>query len=185
MKITGITPHILLITGAPGIGKTTVLRRVAEGLETVHVCGFYTEELREQGIRRGFRLVGLDGSEGIIAHVKFPLRHRVGKYGVDVEVLDRLAQTTLAIHEECAVYLVDEIGKMECLAPGFVTAMGKLFTYDRPLVATIGRKGGSFIAEVKARNDVELLELTHANRDHMPTEALAWLSRRSIETGLG
>ncbi len=54
-------PRILLITGIPGIGKTTVLRKVTERLGDVRVCGFYTEELREQGIRRGFRLIGFDG----------------------------------------------------------------------------------------------------------------------------
>ena len=45
-------PHILLVTGASGVGKTTVLRKVAESLD-VRICGFYTEELREDG-RAGY-----------------------------------------------------------------------------------------------------------------------------------
>lgn len=174
-------PHILLITGAPGVGKTTVLRKVAAALDNARICGFYTEELREQGVRRGFRLVGFDGSQGIIAHVDLPHRQRVGKYGVDVVVLDRLAHTTLALHENCVVYLVDEIGKMECLSPGFVAAMRTLLESDRPLVATIGKKGGGLIEEVKARGDVELLEVTRANRDSLPADLLDWLDRRSVK----
>jgi nucleoside-triphosphatase len=175
--------HILLITGAPGAGKTTVLRKVAEGLGNARICGFYTEELREQGIRRGFHLVGFDGNQGIIAHVDLPHRQRVGKYGVDVAVLDRLARTTLALHEDCALYLVDEIGKMECLSPGFVAAMRTLLEVKQPLVATIGKKGGGFIGEVKARGDVELLEVTRAKRDALPREVLDWLARHGVSPG--
>lgn len=40
-------PRILLITGIPGIGKTTVVRKVVKRLGKAHVCGFYTEALRE------------------------------------------------------------------------------------------------------------------------------------------
>jgi nucleoside-triphosphatase THEP1 len=45
-------PHVLLITGTPGIGKTTVIRRVAEGVKAEGLRGFYTEEIRESGERR-------------------------------------------------------------------------------------------------------------------------------------
>ncbi len=174
-------PHILLITGAPAVGKTTVLRKVAAGLGDAQICGFYTEELREQGVRLGFRLVGFDGTEGLIAHVDLTGQQRVGKYGVDVAALDRLAQATLAPHADCEVYLVDEIGKMECLAAGSVRAMRTLLESRKPLVATIGRKGGGFIEEVKARDDVELREVTCANRDALPADLLARVARRSVK----
>lgn len=176
-------PHILLLTGTPGIGKTTVLRQVAEGLGNKRIGGFYTAELREQGVRRGFRLVGFDGSQGIIAHVDLPQQQRVGKYGVDVAALDRLAETTLAFPSDRTAYLVDEIGKMECLSPCFVAAMGTLLAADIPLVATVGKKGGGFIDEVKQRRDVELWEVTHANRDALPAEILNWLSRHGVSPG--
>ena len=48
---------VLLLTGVPGIGKTTVIRRAADRLKGRRLGGFYTEEIREQGDRRGFRLV--------------------------------------------------------------------------------------------------------------------------------
>ncbi len=181
MAIALAIPQILLITGAPGIGKTTVLRELAEGLGDAHICGFYTEALRDQGVRRGFRLVGFDGTEGIIAHVDLTGQHRVGKYGVDVAALDRLAKATLAPHADCVVYLVDEIGKMECLAPGFVLAMRTLLKTGKPLVATIGKKGGGFIAEVKARDDAELVEVTRTNRDTLPVDLLDRVAGRSVK----
>jgi nucleoside-triphosphatase len=63
---------VLLLTGVPGIGKTAVTRRVADRLQNRRIGGFYTEEIREDSDRRGFRLVGFDGSEGVIADVDFP-----------------------------------------------------------------------------------------------------------------
>jgi nucleoside-triphosphatase THEP1 len=50
-------PHVLLIAGTPGIGKTTAIRRVADELEAKGLWGFYTEKIREGGERLGFRLV--------------------------------------------------------------------------------------------------------------------------------
>ncbi len=181
MATAPLIPHILLITGAPGVGKTTVLRKVAERLGDTHICGFYTEELREQGVRRGFRLVGFDGTEGLIAHVNFTGQQRVGKYGVDVPAMGRLAQATMAPQADCAIYLVDEIGKMECLAPDFVLAMRTLLESDTLLVATIGKKGSGFIAEVKARDDAELFEVTRANRDTLPADLTDWVVRRRVK----
>ena len=169
-------PHILLITGVPGVGKTTAIRAVADALATQLLAGFYTEELRERGERKGFRLVGFGGGEGVIAQVNFPHTHRVGKYGVDVAAIDRLAASTLRTHDSCAIYLVDEIGKMECLSARFVDAMHGVLDTGRPVVATIARKGGGFIASVKARPDVELWEITRANRDSMPERVIAWLA---------
>lgn len=110
-----------------------------------------------------------------MSHVDFPGPRRVGKYGVDVSVIDALAASALAEKDDTEVYLVDEIGKMECLSPRFVAALRGLLDSRKPVVATIARKGGGFIAEVKERRDVEIWEVTRANRDGMPKEVLAWL----------
>ena len=82
-------PNKLLLTGLPGVGKTTLVRRVVDSLPDLHPAGFYTAEIRERGQRRGFRAVGMDGSEGLLAHVEIPGVHRVGRYGVDVEGFER------------------------------------------------------------------------------------------------
>jgi nucleoside-triphosphatase len=165
---------ILLLTGVPGIGKTTVIRQVADRLKKGRIGGFYTEEIREHGDRRGFRLVGFDGTERVIAHVDFPKTHRVGRYGVDVGAIDE-ATVLLADDRAVQVYLVDGIGKMECLSERFVAAMRTLLIGPKPVVATIARRGGGFIAEAKRTEGAAIWEVTRTNRDLLPSRGLRWL----------
>ncbi len=166
---------MLLLTGVPGVGKTTVIRHLAAQLAGRRVGGFYTEEIREGGQRRGFRLRTFDGEARIIAHVDFPKRPRVGKYGVDVSALDGVVGSALAPDATVAVYLVDEIGKMECLSPRFVAALRALLASGQPVVASVALKGGGPIEEVKRRTDVLLWEATRENRDRLPGQVVAWL----------
>ena len=164
-------PH-LLITAVPGAGKTTVIRRLAAELDAKTLGGFYTEEVRVRGERRGFRLVAFDGKEALIAHVDLTKTKRVGKYGVDVAAIDAAVGTALAPRRGTTLYLVDEIGKMECLSQRFVAAMHGLLAGKVPVVATVARRGGGFIAAVKRREDCELWTLTRANRDALPFEII-------------
>jgi nucleoside-triphosphatase THEP1 len=52
----------LLLTGPPGVGKTTLLARVVRALDGRIVRGFLTEEMRAGRQRVGFRLVTVDGA---------------------------------------------------------------------------------------------------------------------------
>lgn len=166
--------HVLLLTGSPGVGKTTVIRRAVGHLRQHRLGGFYTEEIRERGVRTGFRLCTFEGTVAVMAHVERPKAFRVGRYGVDVSAIDRVAGTVLDRVGEKDFYLVDEIGKMECLSPAFVTGMQALLSSHVPVVATIAQKGTGFIAEVKGRADVEIWQVTPSNRHRLPHAVLGW-----------
>jgi nucleoside-triphosphatase len=167
----------LLLTGAPGTGKTTVVEKVAAALSGSRVRGFMTREIRRGGRRVGFQLSTFAGHRRILAHVEVDAPCRVGRYGVDVGGLDDIVGEALALDEAVDVYLVDEIGKMECLSAKFRAAMRRLLDSGQPLVATVARHGAGFIAEVKERADVELWEVTKRNRDEMPDRIVRWLDR--------
>jgi nucleoside-triphosphatase len=162
----------LLLTGIPGIGKTTVLRKVAERISGVELRGFLTDEIRVEGKRVGFAIETFDGDSAILAHVDIPSRYRVGRYRVDVETLDRVVERVLRSDSGDVVYLIDEIGKMECFSRKFVDAVSKLLDSHCAILATIARKGGGFIEQVKGRPDVEIWEVTQANRDDLPQRIL-------------
>jgi nucleoside-triphosphatase len=170
------TNHVLLLTGVPGVGKTTVIRRVAEHVNKKQVLGFYTEEIRQNGHREGFRLVSFNGREKVIAHVKFPKHYLVGKYGVDVDAIDEMSKALLVPSGRSILYIIDEIGKMECHSQCFTNAVRELLHGGYIIIATVGLKGSGFIAEVKRQTSL-LWEVKHDNRDAMPRRVLDWLDR--------
>ncbi len=168
-------PFNLLLTGRPGIGKTTVMRKVAAHLGN-QAGGFYTEEVREGRRRVGFQVVTLEGERAWLAHTKFRSRYRVGKYGVDLAAFERLVIPTLRhalAHKR--VILVDEIGPMELFSSAFVQMVTELLDSQRSLIATVMAKRHPWVDAVKTRDDVEVWEVTTANRDALPERVLAWL----------
>ena len=163
----------LLLTGRPGVGKTTVIRKVVRRLEGP-VAGFYTEEIRgDGGSRKGFRIVDFDGWTRVLAHVDLDGEPRVSKYGVDVEAVDE------AVHrlpESAPLYVVDEIGKMECFSEIFVRRIEGVLDGDAALVATVARRGGGFPARVRERPDARVVEVSRRNRDELPDRIVEWVA---------
>jgi len=160
----------ILLTGAPGCGKTTVITRLAGMLAPLSVSGFYTEEIRERRDRVGFRIKTFGGLEGILAHVDFPGRPRVSKYGLDIAALNRIALPTMKVRPGADVFIIDEIGKMEGYSLAFHDAIRRLLDSPVVVVATIALKGDGIISEIKARPDVDLIEVTRTNRDELPSQ---------------
>lgn len=161
----------LLLTGAPGVGKTTLVQRVAAALAGERLGGFTTDEIRQAGKRCGFRLDTFDGRSAVLAHVGLRSPRRVGRYAVDLAALEGLLEA-LAPEPAVHAYLVDEIGRMECLSARFVAAIRALFDSRRPLVATIAARGTGFIEEAKRRRDVEVWTVTRENRDALPARVV-------------
>jgi nucleoside-triphosphatase len=164
----------LLLTGPPRCGKTTVVKKVVD-LFPGRAAGFYTREVREKGERVGFEIVTLDGQAAMLSHVSFPGPHRVGKYGVSLENLHRVALPALEVKPGLELVVVDEIGKMECLSSPFVEALEWLWTAPVPLLLTVAEKGGGYIGQVKEKPDKTLIIVTPANRDGLPGRILQLL----------
>ncbi len=157
------------------MGKTTVICKVGDQLREKRIGGFYTREIRKGGERCGFLLETFAGLQKTIAHIDFPHVQRVSKYGVDIASINAAVNSALTPDPDVDLYLVDEIGKMECLSSSFIAAMEKLFDCGKPLVATISKKGSGFIEQVKHRPDALIWEVTHDNRDKLPEQIFNWL----------
>jgi len=165
----------ILITGMPGVGKTTFIRNLIARLEGVRLAGFFTQEIREKGVRIGFELVGLDGERSILSHTGFKSRLRVSKYGVDVDGFEKFLDAQQFFIPEPDLILIDEIGKMECFSEKFMNLVTAVLGAEIPLVATISQRGRGFISEVKARKDVVLAELSLQSRKSLLAEVLGRL----------
>jgi nucleoside-triphosphatase len=167
----------ILITGFPGVGKTTFITGLAETLKPLSPVGFYTTEIREGGIRKGFELVSLDGRRSILSHVSIKSRQRVGKYGVDVAGFEEFLGLIDFLQAGAGPVIIDEIGKMECFSRKFRNLLGLILNSDKVLIATIARMAGGYIAEIKRRDDITLLEITTGNRDTLQDDILALLKK--------
>ena len=168
-------PRLLLLTGAPGVGKTTLLRRLLAEV-SVPRGGFLTAEIREGGERLGFTLETLDGRKGVLAHRRFPGPPRVGAYGVDLAVLDGLGAASLeAAVAAGSLTIIDEIGKMECASPRFVAALEAALSAGVPLLATVMLRPHPVADRVKAHPAARCLTVTRANRDACLAEATVLL----------
>ena len=101
----------VLLTGRPGCGKTTLIKRVVNELE-LSAGGFYTEEIRQSGQRVGFKIITLDGEEAALAHVDFNTKQRVGKYEIDLHALESIGTEAIRIAVQARqLVVIDESGQ--------------------------------------------------------------------------
>jgi len=162
----------ILITGSPGIGKTTLIKSISHDLQYLNPAGFFTEEIRVQGIRKGFSLVSLDGKRATLSHTDIASRDRVGKYGVDIAAFEDFLDHIAFFNPNIGVIIIDEIGKMECISDKFNKLLKTILEQERPVIAAISRKGEGIIEEIKKRADVELFVMTQNNRNSLLPEIL-------------
>jgi nucleoside-triphosphatase len=168
--------HTLLLIGRPGIGKTTVIQAVVERLAG-QAGGFYTEEIRGPGGRKGFRLVTLDGQEAVMAHANLrgQGRPRVGRYGVDVGAIERVGVAALRrAMQEKRIVLVDEIGKMELFCGPFKEAVLQAMGGPCAVVATAMARPNPWVDGLKAMPSVTIWEVTVENRDGLAEQVVHW-----------
>jgi nucleoside-triphosphatase len=160
----------ILITGRPGSGKTTLVKRVLEKLPQPG-GGFYTEEIREHGTRIGFKIVTLDGKETVLAHVNFTGPERVSKYGLDLRGLEQVGvKAVTAAMKARRLVVIDEIGPMEIRSVAFRDTIIEVLESDSQLFATIFARPLPFTEKLKRRRDVTVIELRPDNRAQLVSE---------------
>jgi nucleoside-triphosphatase len=169
----------ILITGLPGVGKTTLIKKLCEELKNFHPAGFYTTEIRQKGNRKGFELISLDGRRGILSHTEIKSLYRVGKYKVDIKGFEDFLETILFSDPATPLVIIDEIGKMECFSDKFRRLLKETLDSEKFVIATIALKGAGLIAEIKRRLDIKVFEITQSNRDNLLLEIL-----KDLKTGL-
>jgi len=160
----------VLLTGPPGCGKTTLIKRVVNKLK-LPAGGFYTEEIREHGQRVGFKIVTLAGEETVLAHLDFKTANRVGKYGLALSALEAIGVAALR-RAVAAPHLVviDEIGPMEIRSRVFCGAVNEALDSNVPVLGTISVRPNPFTNAIKSRHDVAMIEVGRNNRDQLISE---------------
>lgn len=165
----GVNEKILL-SGRPGCGKTTLVKRLVNHLAQ-SAGGFYTEEIRDRGTRVGFKIVTLDGDEVVFAHVEIESSARLGKYRLDLPALEAVG--VRAVREAVQrgrLVVIDEIGPMEIRSPVFRDTVKEALGSKAPLLATIFARSLPFTDMIKSRDDMVVIEVRPDNRGRLVSE---------------
>ncbi len=167
--------QVYLLTGRPGTGKTSLIKQIASQMKG-KAGGFYTEEIRSQGIRQGFRLVTLDGEAVTLAHINIHSPYRVSKYGVDIDSLERVGvPALLRAAQQCELVIIDEIGKMELFSAKFKEAVLQIIDSGKMVLGTIMLNPNPLADAVKRKPQVNLITVTRDNYQPVLEGLLRWL----------
>ena len=161
--------RVILLTGRPGVGKTTIVNRVYEHYSKngFKIEGLTTREVREGSARTGFMITDLSsGREGWLGKKGPGAGPRVGSYVVVSDDLEKIGVAALerSMNGAADLVIVDEIGPMEMTSVSFRNNISRVLNGYRAVVATV--KFGSRYPEVENIRQKSLhWEITKENRE--------------------
>ena len=165
----------IFITGKPGCGKTTLIKEILKELK-LNAGGFYTQEIRERGKRIGFKIISLNGKEGILAHVNIKSPFKVSKFGVNIKDLEEIGvKSILESLKGKKIVIIDEVGKMELFSEKFKKAVLKALNSKNKVLGTIKMTKDFFTDKIKKRKDVKIFYLQKENREKVKGEIKKFL----------
>ncbi|MCD4653802.1 nucleoside-triphosphatase [bacterium] len=164
-----------LLTGEPGVGKTSIIKEVLAELD-FKAAGFYSQEMKSGKARKGLQLITLDGQQAVLASINKKSTYKVGKYCVDLDVINDIAVPSLhAALSESELIVIDGIGKMETFSKKFREMTNRCLDSDIPVIGTLQNFASPFINSVTNRNDVVIIVVDGGNREDMPVNLVVLL----------
>ncbi|MGI0043394.1 MAG: NTPase [Nitrososphaeraceae archaeon] len=157
---------IIVLTGSPGIGKTTVVLRVAGELKErgVNVGGVISRELRTNNVRTGFEFIDLATNDRDVLASVTGYGPRVGKYFVNLSGCRFAAERLSDALIDSEVIICDEIGPMELKSKEFIDAAKHLLKTDKKAIVVIHQKlKDPLVDEFKERSS-SLISVNLGNR---------------------
>ena len=143
------------------------------------VGGMITENIIEDEERVGFYVTNWTTKQrGILAYVDMKSNVTVGKYGVNIEVLEEVGVPAIVDATENAdIIVIDEVGKMEVESEQFIEAVKDAIDMDKPMILTLHKKSRNpLLQDIRRRDDVRILEVTPINRSLLPYKIVKLLT---------
>jgi nucleoside-triphosphatase len=160
----------VLLTGSPGVGKTTAIERLVELTHEreATVRGVFSPEIRDDAERVGFEIADVaTGRSEVMAHVDYD-EPSVGSYGVDVSAVDKIAREAI-VADDADLVVVDEVAPMQTHSDIFIERVRAVLDSETPVVAVVQQASETgFVGTVKQRDDTTVVRVTKENRDRLP-----------------
>jgi nucleoside-triphosphatase len=168
------------ITGLPSAGKTNTLIQVIKMLEEEgkKVGGMITEPILDDKKRTGLYVIDwMTKEKGVLAATDIQSKFMVGKFGIDLEVLQKVGvQALLNACEQADIIVIDEVGKIEVESEQFRSAVKEALKTDKPMLLTLHKKSRNpLLQDIRRRDDVRILEVTPINRNLLPYKIMKLL----------
>ena len=171
---------MILLTALPRTGKSTAIHKIIQMLGIKNCGGFYTEEIRENGERVGFKIKTLSGKTGLLSHVNIESEYKISRYGVDLATFENICLEELrnAINDEKVKYIIiDEIGPMQLFSEEYKKLLLELLKSRKQVIGTIFMNSYEWLDDFKKQEGIELIEVTFENRDTIPLQVVEMITK--------
>jgi len=157
------------ITGAPGVGKSTLVMSVLDRLNC-NAGGVLTQERRIGGKRVGFELLDLkNGVRGELATLEGE-GPSMGRYRINLPDLEEVgAKAIETAIKDSNIIVIDEVGPMELFSERFINAAERALASDKPILLVVQARSQHPLAQ-KIREKFKLITVTEKNRDSIVDE---------------
>lgn len=171
---------MILLTAPPRTGKSTAIKKIVNMLGPQNCGGFYTEEIRKDGERVGFKIISLNGDEGILAHTQFESEYKISRYGVDLDTFENICLKELhraIITNNIKYIIIDEIGPMQLFSEEYKEMLMKMLTIEKMVIGTIFYASYDWLDDFKKNEQVDLIEINENNRNEIPFDVIESVSK--------
>lgn len=161
----------IFITGNPGCGKSTLVKRLLQDMTGKKIAGIITPEIREGGVRQGFKIIDLaSGKEEILAATNIERGPGVSKYKVNVSGIEAIMDAFLESFDGAEYVVIDEIGMMEFYSRKFRETIEMVLNSGKAVIATLSKR---FVRDFEGRG--RIYYLTRENIDEIYSEIKGFL----------
>jgi nucleoside-triphosphatase len=158
---------IIVLTGAPGVGKTTAVTRTARALNDrgLKVGGIVSRELRTNNMRIGFEFIDLITNDtNVLAYITGN-GPKVGKYFVNLAGCRFAAERLSEAAKNCDIIICDEIGPMELKSKEFIDSVKNLLYVDKKTIVVVHQKLQHPLTDQFRKKSSLLISLDLGNRE--------------------